>query len=191
MLADKGALAYFIQYMEARQRVGYIKLWLDAESFCAAAKCLQLTPSEVEPVSSVPWAVTRETLESVSANDTASIASTEDGSMSPSVEIAPRERTELHSVSEENEDVSSTIEEISVEESVLSRAESLARDALMDAVHIYRKYLSPHAVRKQAVQVPEEARISAVDHICREDGQVDPECFALAQQYVYNVMEKE
>jgi A-kinase anchor protein 10 len=61
----------------------------------------------------------------------------------------------------------------------------------MDAVHIYRKYLSPHAARKQAVPIPDAVRISAVDNICKEDGQVDSDCFAQAQEYVYNIMEKE
>jgi hypothetical protein len=37
VLADKGALGYFIQYLEARGVFSLIKLWLDIESFKAAA----------------------------------------------------------------------------------------------------------------------------------------------------------
>ncbi|XP_023716120.1 A-kinase anchor protein 10, mitochondrial isoform X2 [Cryptotermes secundus] len=37
VLADKGALGYFIQYLEARGAFSHIKLWLDIESFKAAA----------------------------------------------------------------------------------------------------------------------------------------------------------
>jgi hypothetical protein len=37
VLADKGALGYFIQYLEARGAFSLIKLWLDIESFKAAA----------------------------------------------------------------------------------------------------------------------------------------------------------
>lgn len=38
VLADKGALGYFIQYLEARGVFSHIKLWLDIESFKAAAR---------------------------------------------------------------------------------------------------------------------------------------------------------
>lgn len=37
VLADKGALGYFIQYLEARDGFSLIKFWLDVESFRAAA----------------------------------------------------------------------------------------------------------------------------------------------------------
>ncbi|XP_069689264.1 A-kinase anchor protein 10, mitochondrial isoform X2 [Periplaneta americana] len=37
VLADKGALGYFIQYLEARDGFPLIKFWLDVESFRAAA----------------------------------------------------------------------------------------------------------------------------------------------------------
>ncbi|XP_046992041.1 A-kinase anchor protein 10, mitochondrial isoform X1 [Schistocerca americana] len=48
VLADKGALGYFIQYLEARGYVALIKFWLDAESFRAASsaeiRCSTDTP---------------------------------------------------------------------------------------------------------------------------------------------------
>jgi hypothetical protein len=173
--------------MEARQKVGYIKFWLDAESFCAATKCLKLTPTE--DTVSVPWAVTRDWLESSTGTDTASIASTEDGSLSPSVETVRPEvfilRNECNNV--KVPEVSDGDEEIVI----CSRAASLSRDSLMDAIRIYQKYLSTNAPRKQAVQVPEEMRSSTVDQICKENGHVDSNCFTLAQQYVYEIMEKE
>ncbi|KAF4524263.1 hypothetical protein B566_EDAN008811 [Ephemera danica] len=189
VLADKGALGYFIQYMEARQRVGYIKFWLDAESFCAATNCLKLSPVEEFHESSVPWAISREILEGSVAADAASLTSTEDGSVSPLVETA---RTDACMNECSNTKVQKRSEtEVNEEILICSRAESLSRDSLLDAVRIYQKYLSASAPRKQSVQVPEAIRLSTVDQICREDGRVDPECFASAQQYVYEMMEKE
>ncbi|XP_026546724.1 A-kinase anchor protein 10, mitochondrial, partial [Notechis scutatus] len=58
-----------------------------------------------------------------------------------------------------------------------------------DAVTIFTKYISPDAAKP--IPVTELMRNDIVAKICGEDGQVDPNCFVMAQSVVFNAMEQE
>ncbi|XP_077168869.1 A-kinase anchor protein 10, mitochondrial isoform X2 [Paroedura picta] len=58
-----------------------------------------------------------------------------------------------------------------------------------DAVSIFTKYISPDAAKP--IPITEMMRNSIVAKICGEDGQVDPNCFVVAQLIVFNAMEQE
>ncbi|KAK7870728.1 hypothetical protein R5R35_009880 [Gryllus longicercus] len=61
VLCDKGALGYFIQYLEARDSIALIKFWLDVESFKTASAARVRSESSVGKLSCVP--VTSDQLE--------------------------------------------------------------------------------------------------------------------------------
>uniref|UniRef100_A0A8C5WXH1 A-kinase anchoring protein 10 n=1 Tax=Laticauda laticaudata TaxID=8630 RepID=A0A8C5WXH1_LATLA len=58
-----------------------------------------------------------------------------------------------------------------------------------DAVTIFTKYISPDAAKP--IPITELMRNDIVAKICGEDGQVDPNCFVMAQTVVFNAMEQE
>ncbi|KAL8199045.1 UNVERIFIED_CONTAM: A-kinase anchor protein 10, mitochondrial [Gekko kuhli] len=58
-----------------------------------------------------------------------------------------------------------------------------------DAVTIFTKYISPDAAKP--IPITEMMRNDIVAKICGEDGQVDPNCFVVAQLIVFNAMEQE
>ncbi|KAM3854796.1 A-kinase anchor protein 10, mitochondrial isoform 4-T4 [Vipera latastei] len=58
-----------------------------------------------------------------------------------------------------------------------------------DAVSIFTKYISPDAAKP--IPITELMRNDIVAKICGEDGQVDPNCFVMAQSMVFNAMEEE
>ncbi|XP_067328319.1 A-kinase anchor protein 10, mitochondrial [Anolis sagrei] len=65
----------------------------------------------------------------------------------------------------------------------------LMKSIEQDAVIIFTKYISPDAAKP--IPVTESMRNDIVARICGEDGQVDPNCFVMAQSVVFNAMEQE
>nr|XP_008117678.1 PREDICTED: A-kinase anchor protein 10, mitochondrial [Anolis carolinensis] len=65
----------------------------------------------------------------------------------------------------------------------------LMKSIEQDAVIIFTKYISPDAAKP--IPVTESMRNDIVAKICGEDGQVDPNCFVMAQSVVFNAMEQE
>ncbi|KAF3813619.1 hypothetical protein GH733_018772, partial [Mirounga leonina] len=58
-----------------------------------------------------------------------------------------------------------------------------------DAVNTFTKYISPDAAKP--IPITEAMRNDIIAKICGEDGQVDPNCFVLAQSIVFSAMEQE
>ncbi|OWF42224.1 A-kinase anchor protein 10, mitochondrial-like [Mizuhopecten yessoensis] len=73
--------------------------------------------------------------------------------------------------------------------SVEDIAEKLKRSIERDAVKIFQKYLSHDAT--DPIGAPDGLRNETIHKICREDGQVDPQCFSSCQDFVFKKMEKE
>ncbi|OWF41602.1 A-kinase anchor protein 10, mitochondrial-like [Mizuhopecten yessoensis] len=73
--------------------------------------------------------------------------------------------------------------------SVEDIAEKLKRSIERDAVKIFQKYLSHDAT--DPIGAPDRLRNETIHKICREDGQVDPQCFSSCQDFVFKKMEKE
>ncbi|PNI18646.1 AKAP10 isoform 5, partial [Pan troglodytes] len=51
------------------------------------------------------------------------------------------------------------------------------------------KYISPDAAKP--IPITEAMRNDIIARICGEDGQVDPNCFVLAQSIVFSAMEQD
>ncbi|XP_061166305.1 A-kinase anchor protein 10, mitochondrial-like [Saccostrea echinata] len=65
-------------------------------------------------------------------------------------------------------------------------ADKLKKSIARDAVSIFQKYLSHDA--SSPVEITDELRNRCMAKICREDGEVDPGCFADCQEFVLNVI---
>lgn len=77
----------------------------------------------------------------------------------------------------------------SVTRSNSNLAEKLKKSVEQDAVRIFTKYLAQEATHPIAIS--DDLRNNTIRKICREDGQVDPECFVECQKFAVERMEKE
>ncbi|XP_063060100.1 A-kinase anchor protein 10, mitochondrial isoform X2 [Engraulis encrasicolus] len=68
-------------------------------------------------------------------------------------------------------------------------SDKLMKSIERDAVNIFTKYISPDAARP--IPITEQIRNDIVAKICGEDGQVDPNCFVIAQSVVFAIMEQQ
>ncbi|XP_042822168.1 A-kinase anchor protein 10, mitochondrial isoform X4 [Panthera tigris] len=65
----------------------------------------------------------------------------------------------------------------------------LMKSIEQDAVNTFTKYISPDAAKP--IPITEAMRNDIIAKICGEDGQVDPNCFVVAQSIVFSAMEQE
>ena len=173
VLHDPPALAYFIQYLEARDAVQLVKFWLDVESFRSSAAAVISSPF----VSSNQEPLNLSMIESSHIRATESFDSglgKHDTELDPELEI---------STSELNSSV------LSGPETKISRAESILKTRTEDAVNIYRRYIAPDCSRP--LHLPTEFKAEIVERICAETGQVSAECFTAAQEKVVEILELE
>ncbi|XP_030648645.1 A-kinase anchor protein 10, mitochondrial [Chanos chanos] len=68
-------------------------------------------------------------------------------------------------------------------------SDKLMKSIERDAVNIFTKYVSPDAARP--IPITEQIRNDIVAKICGEDGQVDPNCFVIAQSVVFTIMDQQ
>ncbi|XP_067262624.1 A-kinase anchor protein 10, mitochondrial isoform X4 [Chanodichthys erythropterus] len=68
-------------------------------------------------------------------------------------------------------------------------SDKLMKSIERDAVNIFTKYISPDAARP--IPITEQIRNDIVAKICGEDGQVDPNCFVIAQSVVFSIIDQQ
>ncbi|TRY59893.1 hypothetical protein DNTS_008123 [Danionella cerebrum] len=68
-------------------------------------------------------------------------------------------------------------------------SDKLMKSIERDAVNIFTKYISPDAAKP--IPITEQIRNDIVAKICGEDGQVDPNCFVIAQSVVFSILEQQ
>uniref|UniRef100_A0A2K5VEQ7 A-kinase anchoring protein 10 n=1 Tax=Macaca fascicularis TaxID=9541 RepID=A0A2K5VEQ7_MACFA len=103
-----------------------------------------------------------------------------------------RARAGTHQVSMETQESSSTLTVASRNSPASPLKElsgKLMKSIEQDAVNTFTKYISPDAAKP--IPITEAMRNDIIAKICGEDGQVDPNCFVLAQSIVFSAMEQE
>ena len=174
VLHDPPALAYFIQYLEARDAVQLVKFWLDVESFKSSAAAVISSPlvaSSQQPLSiSMIESRIPETVESTDSFDSGL------GKNDPDTDL------DLSSPELSTPTMSSPKQK-------LSRAEALLKTRTEDAVKIYHRYIAPDCSRP--LHLPTEFKAEIVERICAESGLVSANCFSAAQEKVVEVLELE
>uniref|UniRef100_A0A2K5PGZ1 A-kinase anchor protein 10, mitochondrial n=1 Tax=Cebus imitator TaxID=2715852 RepID=A0A2K5PGZ1_CEBIM len=101
-------------------------------------------------------------------------------------------RAPAHEVSMETQESSSTLTVASRNNPASPLKElsgKLMKSIEQDAVNTFTKYISPDAAKP--IPITEAMRNDIIAKICGEDGQVDPNCFVLAQSIVFSAMEQE
>uniref|UniRef100_A0A2R8MEM0 A-kinase anchoring protein 10 n=1 Tax=Callithrix jacchus TaxID=9483 RepID=A0A2R8MEM0_CALJA len=101
-------------------------------------------------------------------------------------------RAPAHQVSMETQESSSTLTVASRNSPASPLKElsgKLMKSIEQDAVNTFTKYISPDAAKP--IPITEAMRNDIIAKICGEDGQVDPNCFVLAQSIVFSAMEQE
>ncbi|XP_060059149.1 A-kinase anchor protein 10, mitochondrial isoform X2 [Erinaceus europaeus] len=98
-------------------------------------------------------------------------------------------RTVTHQVPMETQDSSSRLIVASPASPLKELSGKLMKSIEHDAVNTFTKYISPDAAKP--IPITEAMRNDIIAKICGEDGQVDPNCFVLAQSIVFSAMEQE
>ncbi|XP_032697238.1 A-kinase anchor protein 10, mitochondrial isoform X5 [Lontra canadensis] len=101
-------------------------------------------------------------------------------------------RTGTHPVSMETQESSSRLivaSRNSPSSPLKELSGKLMKSIEQDAVNTFTKYISPDAAKP--IPITEAMRNDIIAKICGEDGQVDPNCFVLAQSIVFSAMEQE
>uniref|UniRef100_A0A8C6MZ53 A-kinase anchor protein 10, mitochondrial n=1 Tax=Mus spicilegus TaxID=10103 RepID=A0A8C6MZ53_MUSSI len=101
-------------------------------------------------------------------------------------------RTGSHQIPTDSQDSSSRLavgSRNSCSSPLRELSEKLMKSIEQDAVNTFTKYISPDAAKP--IPITEAMRNDIIAKICGEDGQVDPNCFVLAQAVVFSAMEQE
>ena len=176
VLHDPPALAYFIQYLEARDAVQLVKFWLDVESFKTSASAVissKFVPDKIPPK-----------LDEEPSSDNQEYDSLE----SADILVKQEENGDASDKVTNYEDLKNT-SIVQHPEKEISRAALLVKTRTEDAVKIYRRYIAPDADR--ALHLPMEFKKDIVEMICAESGQVSADCFNNAQDKVVEILEQE
>ncbi|XP_070572257.1 A-kinase anchor protein 10, mitochondrial-like [Ptychodera flava] len=207
-----GALPYLIQYMASQGCPQLVQFWLAAESF-GSITWTKLRTESLNTVSksSVIGAnspsESQGLIPSNNASQQQNAAATPDLKSQNSTEL-PSEPSQNSAQLDLNEDCSGDREgsvtslrndseqNASAENKDLQtffdeeRSKEVLRKAVEnDAINIFTKYLGQDAA--YPIGISDELRTEIIRKICREDGQVDPNCFVLAQEHVYKALQTE
>ena len=184
VLHDPPALAYFIQYLEARDAVQLVKFWLDVEGFKSSAAAVISSPFVPDKVGDCPQNQNELDLQVRESEVIPQSDSFDSGLGRQDVDFEADLGTEDDV--EEKSDSSSIVENPAQE---ISRAAQLVKTRTEDAVKIYRRYIAPDSSRP--LHLPTEFKKEIVERICAESGQVTADCFNNAQDKVVEVLESE
>uniref|UniRef100_A0A672PBC6 A-kinase anchoring protein 10 n=1 Tax=Sinocyclocheilus grahami TaxID=75366 RepID=A0A672PBC6_SINGR len=211
ILRDNLALPYFIQFMETRSAEHLARFWLEAESF-RSTSWSRVRAHSLNSVKHSTLAEPAAGLESPdspdSPNDPSRPSALDEGDEedtfssrtalighrnSVSSEGAARPGTPhlqptLRSETPTRQPSSRTGTPVKVQ-STSGLSEKLMKSIERDAVNIFTKYISPDAARP--IPITEPIRNDIVAKICGEDGQVDPNCFVIAQSVVFSIIEQQ
>lgn len=165
ILADKGALSYFIQYMDVRNASSYILCYLDIDVF----------KTDVQHSEDVPKTQQDSPLPNVSEHDSLSVSTDCDS-------YTADESSSCECVI--NADVKSScdvIEKIKLTQS---------SDKFIEvALAIFKKYIALEA--KLSVGCSEELRKQVMENICNSEKLLSGQCFDSVQQYLFDLMKSE
>ena len=180
VLHDPPALAYFIQYLEARDAEQLVKFWLDVSGFKSSASAVISSPFVPDKVRDCPQNQNELDLQVRES------------------EVLPQSDSFDSGLGRQDLDLDDEVEDKSVQDSSsivenpaqeISRAAQLVKTRTEDAVKIYRRYIAPDSSRP--LHLPTEFKKEIVERICAESGQVTADCFNNAQDKVVEVLESE
>uniref|UniRef100_A0AAY5F0I6 RGS domain-containing protein n=1 Tax=Electrophorus electricus TaxID=8005 RepID=A0AAY5F0I6_ELEEL len=213
VLRDNVALPYYLQLLEARGAEHLARFWLEAESFRstswsrvrahslnsvkhsslaepAPGPASPKSPDSPTPFGTSPWAEPEDPF----------FSQTPSGPLTPSPQdtnshggggtpVRVNVLSRLASTGSSSSSRAGTPVKSQPAGALRELSDKLMKSIERDAVTIFTKYVSPDAARP--IPITEQIRNDIVAKICGEDGQVDPNCFVIAQSVVFTIMEQQ
>lgn len=203
VLADKAALAYFIQYLEVHGGLSYLRCWIDIENFHIAAQLNDTCTHNISRdqfednldlryLSPLPSSKLDHDSLSVSTDCDSITADTNSLCDYSSITISDKNDKSFCD-KDANSDISNKMHKIDVkkcEVNVISDkkvSDKIFQDLLEDALRLFKKYIAHEA--PNSVDCSEDLRNSVIEGICCDEGILDAHCFDKVQKYVYEKME--
>ncbi|XP_015603187.1 A-kinase anchor protein 10, mitochondrial [Cephus cinctus] len=194
ILADKGALGYFIQFLESRGCIGLIKLWLEVE-------CLQ-------GATSTPESLEEEKLPDVSdhrVDEFNSLSSSSDNNDSPNCSIVAK-NSNYHDSDQLSNDLCVHSNEVKSNCNHMPKTSQPVRRARQsnrisgsnrckatttgqDALRIYKKYIVKGVLGANHIQ--EELRSEMEEAFSTNNVERILKCLSVVQRIVYKIIEDE
>lgn len=188
ILADKGALGYFIQFMETRNCLAVIKFWLEVECLCSSFDIVEPKKDNIEDSNCTDNS--SRLPNSMADNENFRCEVTQNNTNDCDIENASFSEVVNSSSMESNcNDMPKT-----------SHARSRMRQSSnckggdmttirQDALRIYKKYIAKDALGVN--QIPEDLKAEIEHALMRENTEPMLQCLSVVQKIVYKTLENE
>ncbi|KAJ8941224.1 hypothetical protein NQ318_015656 [Aromia moschata] len=191
IISDKGALGYFIQYMESRNASPYILCWLDIETYKSdISQCNSIKkPPNFSPLPTNR--VDHDTHDSLSVSTDCDSYTADSNSLydySTATLSEARTPREVIGCDKDNSDNSCKLKSINNEELSVSEQKN-GHNTVDSAIIIFKKYIAQEA--QCNIKCSEELRKQTMENICNVEKVFSGNCFDSVQDYVFDVMETE
>lgn len=213
VLVDKAALGYFVQYLDAKAGLFFVRCWLDIERFRAAIKrgtgtVNTITREQLDDEryhSPLPSSRLEHDSLSVSTDCdsyTADSNSLHEYSTSEFIKPSKLTKCEINITSTCDRDVSDTSFRLNKLDLKIKpnspvklsdhmtdcTTQKFSRDLIDDALRIFKKYIAQEA--PNPIGCPEDMRNDVINAICAEDKNLNTACYDKIQKFVYDVLEQ-
>ncbi|XP_078034749.1 A-kinase anchoring protein pkaap [Augochlora pura] len=185
ILADKGALGYFIQFMETRNCLALIKFWLEVECLCSSVNTQETAKENVESID-------------YTENDNR-LPNTVDDNKNFRCQVTQNNGNDvdntLFSEYVNNNDKKSNCNDMPKTSQTISRTgqsnynckrQDMTRQ---DALRIYKKYITKDALGIN--QIPEDLKAEMEKAVASANIEPMMQCLSAVQEIVYNILENE
>ncbi|XP_017757608.1 PREDICTED: A-kinase anchor protein 10, mitochondrial [Eufriesea mexicana] len=189
ILADKGALGYFIQFMETQNCIALIKFWLEVECLCSSFNVLETKMRNVECLSCVTN--TNNISNSVDNNENFQCDMTQNNiNNHDSGNLLFNEYVN-------NDDMKSNCNDMPKTSQTLSKMRQSnhscrGKDMItikQDALRIHKRYITKDTLGIN--QIPEDLKIKMENVLICENIEPMLQCLSAVQKIVYQILENE
>ncbi|XP_034192741.2 A-kinase anchoring protein pkaap isoform X1 [Osmia lignaria lignaria] len=189
ILADKGALGYFIQFMETRSSIALIKFWLEVECLCSSFKDLEAKMESTECVNCI--GNTDRLFSSIDSNENFHCEAMKNSiNDEESENVLFNEYVSSNNVKSNCKDMPKTSQMISkTRQSKHNCKRGDMTTIKQDATRIYKKYIAKDALGIN--QIPEDLKLNTEKVLTCENIEPMLQCLSSVQTIVYQLLENE
>lgn len=189
ILADKGALGYFIQFMETQNCIALIKFWLEVECLCSSYNVLENTTENIECLNCV--------------KNTNSISNSIDNNENFQCDVAQNNinshesRKLLFDKYVNSNDVKSNCNDMPKTSQTISKMRQSNHNCRrrnmttirQDVLRIHKRYITKDTLGTN--QIPEDLKIKMEKVLTCENIEPMLQCLSAVQKIVYQILENE
>ncbi|XP_076637637.1 A-kinase anchoring protein pkaap isoform X1 [Colletes latitarsis] len=188
ILADKGALGYFIQFMETRNSIALIKFWLEVECLCSSIDMQEVNRKNVEPSNCTE---NSNRLSNSMDNEHFHSEMTQDATNDRETKNTLfNEYVNSNNTKSNCNDMPKTSQTISrIRQSNHNCKRRDVTTTKQDALRIYKKYIAKDALGTN--QIPEDLKADMEGAFTCENIQSMLQCLSSVQTIVYVLLENE